>query len=340
MRLLISAIALITRLASVLSEDLAQGDRSSCLLQVGSKQTRTQRDDCALPANGQWCQVKVGQAPFMMAVYKNDDIVSNDICRLGTWEVQDGDLAALGAPGSALDIGANVGFYSFLLAAQGWNVTAFEPLASNHELLDATMCANPVLAQRITMHKFGLGAKDDRCIMISGDDNLGDGVSRCGEDVNKTIETGFQKRAEMTIRRLDDVLTEDHAEKLDFVKMDVEGFECQVMAGGQSLLTKFRPRMIQSEVWHDMQGCLPQDYLASFANASYTVAKDRTCTIADLSRPKLIDNRYMCSQPKQAAPVSNQSMNVVAINASVLLSVAAINRNERKIVWLTPIEAL
>merc|ERR1719272_2017479 len=106
----------------------------------------------------------------------------------------------------------------------------------------------------------------------------------------------------MDVRRLDDVLAEEHVNAVDFVKMDVEGFECQVMAGGQSLLTKFRPRLIQSEVWPAMQGCLPKDYLASFAKASYSVTSDRACTIPvpDLTLPAAdIVNRYMCEPPAQ-----------------------------------------
>merc|ERR1719263_1690757 len=114
--------------------------------------------------------------------------------------------------------------------------------------------------------------------MISDDGNLGDGHSKCGDDARQPPPPGYHQRAEMTVRRLDDFLTAEHVDKIDFVKMDVEGFECQVMAGGQSLLTKFRPRLIQSEVWHDMQGCLPQEYLSGFAKASYSITKDRTCT--------------------------------------------------------------
>lgn len=302
----------------------------TCLLQVAASKVESQAapvdpTTCSLPANGRWCQVRLGSADFSMAVYNSADIVSNEICNTGTWELQAADVTAIGKPGVALDIGANVGFYSFVLAAHGWKVTSFEPMSANHELIDATMCANPNLKKMITMNKFGLGAKDDHCIIISGDDNLGDGVSQCGDDAKKPIQAGYHQRATMDIRRLDDVLTEEHVASVDFVKMDVEGFECQVMAGGQSLLTKYRPKLIQSEVWPAMQGCQPQDYLAAFAKASYSVTKDRGCTHPDLSKPEQIDNRYMCREAEKTG-------------TSLLEVVANLKPTERKILWLVPDE--
>ena len=56
----------------------------------------------------------------------------------------------------------------------------------------ATMCANPALKSRITLNKFGLGPKDEHCVIISGDDNLGDGVSKCGADAKKPIAAGHK----------------------------------------------------------------------------------------------------------------------------------------------------
>jgi len=277
--------------------------------------------ECALPANAKWCDVKLGN-PFSMAVYDNDDIVSKSICNTGTWEVQHEDIAAMGEPGHALDIGANIGFYSLVLAAAGWHVTAFEPMAANSVLMEATLCKNPSLKPKITLNKVGLGGKDDHCIIISGDGNLGDGSMKCGADAVKFQhdgQEGYHQRASVEIRRLDDILEQQKVESINFVKMDVEGFECNVMAGGQSLLTKFRPKMIQTEVWPKMQGCLPHDYLASFAKASYTVAQDRVCDHPDdLSNPKTIVNRYMC---RKAA-------------ASLLQNAHGLEPGARSIVWL------
>jgi len=279
--------------------------------------------NCPLPANGKWCRVHLGLANFNMAVYDTSDIVSNSICESGTWELHPDDIKNIGKADSAIDIGANIGFYSFVLAAYGWNVTSFEPIPANHNLFEATMCANPLLKQKITLNKFGLGGQDDHCIIISGDDNLGDGNAKCGEDAKKPIPPGYHQRATMEVRRLDDVLTEQHISQVSFVKMDVEGFECKVMVGGQSLLTKLRPRLIQSEVWHKMQGCQPEDYLKMFDNASYSVTMDLSCTNphGGLAPPVYIENRYMCRKLEQPG-------------ISLLEIAASLHADERRIVWL------
>jgi len=320
-----AACLILGLLGAAAQSDIGAPTDKTCLLQTKASASQSavasEAPKCPLPANGRWCKVQLGQANFDMAVYNSADIVSQSICQTGTWELQPNDITMLGNPGAAIDIGANVGFYSFALAAYGWNVTSFEPMVANHELLDATMCANPTLKEKITLNKFGLGAKDDHCIIISGDDNLGDGVTQCGEDAKKPIAAGYHQRATMDVRRLDDVLAEQGVSKVDFVKMDVEGFECQVMAGGQSLLTKIRPKLIQSEVWHDMQGCAPEDYLNSFAKASYSVTKDRSCTLPGLVRPEGIENRFMCKEQPQTG-------------LSLLEIAASLNADERRIVWL------
>ena len=65
--------------------------------------------------------------------------------------------------GSVLDIGANVGIYSLLAAYAGLTVLAFEPMPRNRALLAATLCANPVLARRITVHPVALGERRGEC---------------------------------------------------------------------------------------------------------------------------------------------------------------------------------
>lgn len=305
-----------------------------------------QQPDCPLPANSKWCQVTLG-SPFSMAVYDTDDVVSNSICGIGTWELHGSDITAMGTPGHALDIGANMGFYSFVLAAAGWDVTAFEPIPANQALFAATLCKNPSFKSKITLNKVALGPRADHCIVVSSHKNIGDGQMQCGADAEKFENFGKTqhkkgdgdemymgmpyhtwwdlhfKQASMEMRRLDDILDEQKVTSIDFVKMDVEGFECNIMAGGQSLLTKFRPKMIQTEVWPKMQGCVPHDYLTSFDKASYTVADDRVCSHPDdLSSPKQIVDRFMCRKTG------------TSLLQDVLQRVQDPEQNLRSIVWL------
>jgi FkbM family methyltransferase len=233
-----------------------------------------------------------------MAVYTVNDIVSNSICSQGSWETS--DVSDIGTPGVALDIGGNVGYYSYLLANAGWHVETFEPLPMNLQLMKATACRNPKLADKIKVHPVGLGARDDSCVFVSGYDNVGDGWVRCGDEASKIragqvpVPAGYELRGSFPVQRLDDVMAKEGITKVDFVKIDVEGFECQVFKGGDAVLNKVRPKYVQSEVWPKMDHCLPADYLNMFTKANYKVAKTRHCEVPDSSLSGAIQDFFMC----------------------------------------------
>jgi FkbM family methyltransferase len=212
-----------------------------------------------------------------MAVRASTDLVSQTIADTGFWEVEDPRL--WGEPGQALDIGGNVGYYTFSLANAGWNVTTFEPMDRNIALIQATLCQNPDLAKRVKLLTFGLGAENQLCVMNVAKDNLGNGVMRCSEaDVNDAEweRLNFVQAGSFQIRRLQEVLQEEHILKVDFIKIDVEGYECEVFkgAGGAWFLTSYKPRLVKSEVWKDMQRCNSLEYFAMFEDTGYKIGMD------------------------------------------------------------------
>lgn len=248
---------------------------------------------CALPENATWCQVTAGNSSFTMAVYAENDWVSRKICENGFWEVA--NAADFGSPGLALDIGANVGYYTLLMANAGWRVKAFEPLPSNLQLIRASLCRNPDFASRVSLYPVGLGPKEDHCKVVSDAKNVGDGWVACG---GRIVPQEYVVRGEFDIRPLDDVLSGQ--EQIDFVKLDVEGFECNVFQGATQLLKESPPKTIQTEVWPDnhmnngMSGCKANEYLQMLTQAGYTVSKTRDCSIPDTKEPDYIAEFFAC----------------------------------------------
>mmetsp|Transcript_29481 Transcript_29481/g.80937 ORF Transcript_29481/g.80937 Transcript_29481/m.80937 type:complete len:333 (-) Transcript_29481:119-1117(-) len=255
---------------------------------------------CALPPNARWCKVCLqGLQAFDMAVYAAKDIVSDAICTSGSWEMA--NLSAFGPAGHALDVGGNIGYYTLGLAAAGWTVTSIEPLPGNVALMQASLCRNPELASRVQLLRLAVGAKNDRCTSASDPDNMGDGWIRCGEDA-KHIPAGYTFRGQFDVERLDDVMQQQHISRVDLVKIDVEGWECQVFAGAKKLLSVYKPRMVQTEVWKSMVGCDPVEYLQMFKANAYEVTKDMRCQTPSTELQADIENFWMCrEEPEPAA---------------------------------------
>merc|ERR1719215_812744 len=200
---------------------------------------------------------------------------------------------SFGPPGTALDVGGNIGYNAFMLAQFGWHVHTFEPMDLNVAMMRATACQNPVMAQRVEIHHMGLGAVDEDCELLSNHTNQGDGISRCGVNLGPA-PYGYAVRQRFSVKRLDGVLAGLNLGAIRLVKMDVEGFECQVLKGGRSLLTHYKPRLIQTEVFHELQGCTVQEYLGQYATAGYTVAKDIHCAYPTMHHSGAVDDFYMC----------------------------------------------
>jgi FkbM family methyltransferase len=259
-----------------------------------------------LPTWAKWCLVKPcdGSQMFYMATYSQNDAVSQSICSSGVWEhcsaAQFSGLYSMNQfmnhtknPPVAIDIGGNIGYYSLLLANAGWNVVTVEPLPMNTQLIEASLKQNPDLQSRVHIHKVGLSEKAGaQCAVISGNTNVGDGIMHCAstaakledwishKDLSPTDPNKYQLRGRFTMSTLDDVINQEPLLSsttpggIDFVKMDVEGFEGRVIKGGPSLLSTHKPSKIQSEVWARMQQTTPLDYVSTFAKAGYGVLND------------------------------------------------------------------
>lgn len=160
-----------------------------------------------------------------------------------------------------LDVGANIGWFSLNAAARNYDVIAFEPFARNVFLLKETMCAPENIRiffgidQRISLYNMGLGLQPQRCELWQvALKNFGDTHTVCpdmeAEARRGLIDSGYERVGDMVVGTLDHALAENvFSRKVDLMKMDVEGYEPHVLAGGRRFFeSEFAPRRIVMEV--------------------------------------------------------------------------------------------
>ncbi len=175
-----------------------------------------------------------------------------------------------------VDVGANVGYFSAIAAADGCSVVSFEPVPRNVRALHASARAMLALRQQ---RQGGLNWTIYRNAVS---DVTGGQVQL--ETAHATVNAGNYKintggasvvgSFSATTVRLDDVIHQDVA----FLKIDTEGYEAYVIAGAARLFHTHRVHVVVLELMHDVErsGCDWKDMLAWFKCMGYTMRSIRT----------------------------------------------------------------
>lgn len=148
-------------------------------------------------------------------------------------------------PGATvLDIGANIGAHTLQLArlvGPNGRVLAFEPTAFAFAKLCRNLQLNPELAGRVTpLQCFLSGAGDNRLPRaVYSNWSLQPSPEAHDKHLGLPMPTAGARSV-----TLDRVLAEHGVEKVDLVKLDVDGFECDVLAGSSGMIGRSRPTFV------------------------------------------------------------------------------------------------
>ena len=160
-------------------------------------------------------------------------------------------VSDLAAPGQVWwDIGANIGWYTFLLSrkvGENGRVLAFEPNPLCSKFLSSGLGHNGFL--NVVQSQVALGAKTGRSILfvpVDPDHTLG-GHGRPSlirhEDIKSVSEITVETAT------VDQVIEMGMPHPYG-IKLDVEGFESAVLAGAKEMFKSSPPSIIISEVTH------------------------------------------------------------------------------------------
>jgi len=125
----------------------------------------------------------------------------------------------------AVDIGANLGLHTVSLSRAAKTVHAFEPNPLLLPALRRTLAQHP----NVVLHECAVGERNGTISLVAGEDHSMAQVA-AGND--------------LPIRRLDDVLSGP----VDFMKIDVEGYEVNAFRGAERILCENHPLIVFEEV--------------------------------------------------------------------------------------------
>jgi len=160
------------------------------------------------------------------------------------WDRIEGDfmrfLEFVPDSGHVLDIGANIGIMTVLLARRARNGTihAFEPMPVNYTVLERVVARSGL--KNVVTYPWALGETNSTVEMVMPFEGTV-ALHGLSHVVNETNPGEKGMRAEVSCWRLDDLADHFSGAGIAAIKIDVEGFESAVLAGAQQLLARYRP---------------------------------------------------------------------------------------------------
>jgi FkbM family methyltransferase len=162
-----------------------------------------------------------------------------------------------------LDIGANIGYYTTIFSKFAGNggINAFEPDVQNFKILQRNCELNQ--CKNVNLHNVAIGNCNSQQKLYLSNKNHGDHRSYPTENYRDFIEIKM--------------VSVDHYLKsepnIDFIKMDIQGFEMSALEGMKNTLLKFKPILLL-EIWPEAlinNKTDPKYMIAFIRNLGYTI---------------------------------------------------------------------
>lgn len=178
---------------------------------------------------------------------------------------------------TVLDIGANIGFHTLFfsnLVGNKGSVIAFEPVVSNFKMLTENINSNKL--NNISALNVALGHKNEVIYINASIDSSNPGAFNLFEEGETKI----------LCKVGDDIINES---RIDFIKIDVEGYEFFALQGLTKTIQKHQPKIVfeYDRVYQKKTGLEPLvifDLLASFNYSFYEIKRDGVFSIPSLTQ--------------------------------------------------------
>jgi FkbM family methyltransferase len=168
-----------------------------------------------------------------------------------------------------IDIGANIGYVSLRcsqIATEG-RVFSFEPSAHNFAKATSNLALNPSISN-LTINRIALGNLPGEVSLKSG--------STHNRGMSRVVTSADSLAEKVEVKKLDDWFRENKLNRVDLIKLDVEGFELEVLKGGCWVINTFRPKLlieVDDQYLRRFDGTAPQifHWLKGFDYRIFTI---------------------------------------------------------------------
>lgn len=237
---------------------------------------------------------------FFGYIYKGNtrDYIDRYVFCFGAYEYEELSFFKryLNKQSVVLDIGANTGHHSLFFSRFAKEVYAFEPYQKMFQIMEKRIRDNSI--SNITTCNFGLGESNqslDFYAPIGQNKGVGSFVrNEVGESIGK-----------LEIRKGDDVVLGLGVDKIDFIKIDVEGMEISVLKGLLDTIRTYKPVMFiemspesQVTLFNDLKEKMgAYKFYSIEANNPFLVFFNKpTCLLKDFTPQKETKNIFCIPQ--------------------------------------------
>ncbi len=172
----------------------------------------------------------------------------------------------LNGSGLIIDVGANIGAFSLNIAKKGvekgnseLKILAFEPNPDIAAAFKKNLELNPGLSTIIEINQSACGDENGESNLVFNSSNSGGG--KIGDSAGVPVR----------MIRLDDFLSEERRGQVKILKIDVEGYEPQVLNGAIQVLKKSHPLLYLevTDSWYRNNGSSARQVINSIRKMDY-----------------------------------------------------------------------
>jgi len=226
-----------------------------------------------------------GPAIELPDVSNAGNVVANDINEIFFDHAYGCADIAPGPGDLTLDCGANVGLFAHWAApliGKTGHIICFEPEPMLADILDRNLHKLEG-SVKTTIIRSALG---DRAGEVDFVFDAGCFTTSRIANTDQTEAEGVHstQRHRVTVRTIDEVVTTLNLPRVDFIKMDIEGYEIPALEGARETLHKFAPKLAIS-AYHNPLDVAEIPKLISRSNPSYSVKCVATPTLVCFAAP-------------------------------------------------------